>query len=107
MLPKPDSIFSSVLAGVRALLKMFSCLRGADEIEGRDSIVIRCGGATDLVVGFWNSAIRLLMARMLPKQRFLICSHAESVGRSISAKMALRRAAKRWLMSASSQNAKV
>ncbi len=52
MVPKLDSNFLSVLAGARALLKTFSCLRGADEIEGRESIVIRCGGATDLVVGF-------------------------------------------------------
>lgn len=52
MVPTLDSIFSRVVAGARALLKMFSCLRGADEIEGRDSMVIRCGGATDLMVGF-------------------------------------------------------
>lgn len=107
MMPTLDSIFSRVVAGGLALLKMLSCLRGADEIEGRDSIVIRCGGTADLVVGLWNSAMRLLMARILPKQRVMIWFHAEPVGRSISAKMALRRAAKRWLIRASSQNAKV
>lgn len=72
MVPTLDSIFSRVVAGVRALLKMFSCLRRDDEIEGRDSMVIGGGGATDLVVGFWNSKIRLLMARRLPKQRVII-----------------------------------
>ena len=51
MEPKLDSIFSRVVAGVRALLKMFSCLIGADEIEGRDSIKVCCEGATDLVFG--------------------------------------------------------
>ena len=107
MVPKLDSIFSRVDVGVRALVKTFSCLRGADEIEGRDSIVTRCGGAMDLVVGFWNSAMRLLMARILPKQRVMIWFHAGPVGRSISAKIALRRASKCWLMRASSQNAKV
>ena len=61
----------------------------------------------DLLAGLWNSAMRLLMARMLPKQRVMIWLQAEPVGRSISVKMALRRAAKRRLMIASSQNAKV
>lgn len=71
-MPKLDSIFSRVVVGVRGLVKTFSCLRGAEEIEGRDSMVTRCGGATDLVVGVWNSAMRLLMARRLPKQRVMI-----------------------------------
>ena len=53
-------------------MNILSCLRGAEEIEGRDSMVTRCGGATDLVVGVWNSAMRLLMARILPKQRVMI-----------------------------------
>lgn len=107
MIPTLDSILSRVVAGGLALLKMLSCLRGADEIEGRVSIVIRCGGAADLVIGFWNSEMRLLTARMLPTQRVMIWFHAEPVGRSISAKIVLRLAAKRWLMRASSQNAKV
>lgn len=50
-MPTLDSIFSSVVAGGRVLLKIFSCLRGADEIGGRDSMVTRCGGATDLLAG--------------------------------------------------------
>lgn len=72
MVPRFDSIFSRVVAGGLALLKTFSFLRGADEIEGRDSMVTRCGGATDLFVGFRNSTMRLLMPRRLLKQRVLI-----------------------------------
>lgn len=93
--PKFDSIFSRVVVGTWTLLKMFSCLSDADEIEGKDSMMVCCGGTTELGFGFWNSATRLLMARIFPKQRVMIWPHAELLGRSMSVKMAFRRAGNR------------
>ena len=93
MEPTLASIISRRLDGGGGLVKIFSFLRGA-EIGGSVSMVIFCGGG-DAVGGFWNSLIRLVMLRMLPKQSVITWFHTEPVGRSMSEKIAFRRSSKR------------
>lgn len=105
MVPTSASILSRRLVGAGELVKMLSWRIWVEEIRGSVSMVICCCWGAVFGVGFWYSAIRVLMARMLPRLRVMIWVHAEPLGRSMSEKMALRRASKSWLMRFNSQNA--
>lgn len=82
---------------------MLSWWMFVEEMRGRVSMVI---WGVALGVGFWCSAMRLLISRIFPRLRVIIWFHAEPSLRSMSEKMALRRASNCWLMWASSQKAK-
>lgn len=71
MAPMPDSNFSREVEGGGGLRKMLSCLGGA-EIRGSVWMVILCCGGAVAGVGFWYSAMRLLMLRMLSRQSVMI-----------------------------------